>query len=107
MAAEKRHLAIYAGSFDPITKGHLDVLGRARRLFDEIVLAIGDNPDKPALFSAEERLEVVTTLVAEMVSQEPDGAPVRVAGGNYGIRLRSPRSNSAAERQTPRRRFAS
>ncbi len=79
MAAEKRHLAIYAGSFDPITKGHLDVLGRARRLFDEIVLAIGDNPDKPALFSAEERLEVVTTLVAEMVSQEPDGAPVRVA----------------------------
>ncbi len=47
MAAETRHLAIYAGSFDPITKGHLDVLGRARRLFDEIVLAIGDNPDKP------------------------------------------------------------
>jgi len=78
MAAATHHLAIYAGSFDPITKGHLDVLSRARRLFDEIVLAIGDNPDKPALFSAAERLEVVRTLVAEMVSQEPDGAPVRV-----------------------------
>lgn len=77
-APSTRHLAIYAGSFDPITLGHLDVLGRARRLFDKIVLAIGDNPEKPALFGAQERLEMARTLVDEMVADEPDGAPVQV-----------------------------
>src|SRR5690349_18725921 len=40
----REHLAIYAGSFDPITLGHLDVLRRARRLFDGIILGIGRNP---------------------------------------------------------------
>ena len=47
------HLAIYTGSFDPITLGHVDVLARARTLFDEIVLAIGHNPEKAALFTME------------------------------------------------------
>ncbi|MHC4429120.1 MAG: pantetheine-phosphate adenylyltransferase, partial [Planctomycetota bacterium] len=77
-AAPKTHIALYAGSFDPITLGHLDVLGRARQLFDEIVLAIGDNPDKPALFHFDERVEMARTLVEEMVTDEPHGAPVRV-----------------------------
>ena len=77
-ALPKTHLAVYTGSFDPITRGHLDVLGRARRLFDEIVLAIGDNPEKPALFSFHERVEMARTLVEEMLAAEPDSAPVRV-----------------------------
>ena len=51
----KEHLAIYAGSFDPITNGHLDVLHRARGMFDRIILGIGHNPDKPSLFQIEER----------------------------------------------------
>ena len=72
------HVAIYAGSFDPITLGHLDVLQRARRIFDKIVLAIGDNPEKPALFSFEERLEMAKLLVSEMIAAEPDGGPVQV-----------------------------
>lgn len=72
------HLAIYAGSFDPITLGHLDVLRRARKLFDDIILAIGRNPDKPALLSMKERQEMAQTLVAEMLETEPDGCPVRV-----------------------------
>ena len=72
------HIAIYAGSFDPITLGHLDVLRRARRLFDSIVLAIGRNPDKPALFTPEERQEMAQTLVDQILKSEPDGCPVRV-----------------------------
>ncbi len=75
----REHLAVYAGSFDPITNGHLDVLSRARRLFDRIVLAVGQNPDKPALFSSEERLEMAQALVEEMIDKDPDGAPVTVA----------------------------
>ncbi len=75
----RSHVALYAGSFDPITLGHLDVLRRARRLFDRIVLAIGDNPDKPALFTFEERLDMARALVEEMIAAEPDGAPVQVA----------------------------
>lgn len=74
-----RHLALYAGSFDPITYGHLDVLSRARQLFDEIVLGLGRNPEKPALFSFDEREEIARTLVDEMVAKEPNGAPMRVA----------------------------
>lgn len=73
-----RHLAIYTGSFDPITFGHLDVLARSRRLFDEVILAIGRNPNKAALFSFEERLELATTLIDELVAREPEGARVRV-----------------------------
>lgn len=72
------HLAVYAGSFDPITLGHLDVLRRARRLFDGIILAIGRNPDKPSLFSMEERQEMAQMLVDEMLEAEPNGCPVRV-----------------------------
>jgi pantetheine-phosphate adenylyltransferase len=75
----RTHVALYAGSFDPITLGHLDVLRRARRLFDRIVLGIGDNPDKPALFTFEERIEMARALVNDMVASEPDGAPVQVA----------------------------
>jgi pantetheine-phosphate adenylyltransferase len=73
-----RHLAVYAGSFDPITLGHLDVLRRARRLFDGIVLGIGRNPDKPSLFSMEERQEMAQMLVDEILESEPNGCDVRV-----------------------------
>ncbi len=78
MPAHRPHVALYAGSFDPITLGHLDVLGRARRLFDRLVLGIGDNPEKPALFSYQERIEMATQLVDEMVATEPNGCPVQV-----------------------------
>ena len=77
-AGTARHLALYAGSFDPITLGHLDVLKRARGLFDRICLGIGDNPEKPALFSFQERLTMAQKLVEEMVATKPDGAPVQV-----------------------------
>jgi pantetheine-phosphate adenylyltransferase len=77
MAASK-HLALYSGSFDPITLGHLDVLKRARGVFDEIVVAIGRNPEKEALFSIAERVAMAKSLVEELLRQEPGGAAVRV-----------------------------
>jgi len=73
-----RHLAIYTGSFDPISYGHLDILSRARGMFDEVVLAIGRNPNKEALFSFEERMALARTLVGELMAKDPSGAPVRV-----------------------------
>lgn len=76
----RKHLAIYPGSFDPITFGHLDVIQRGRRLFDELVVAVGRNPAKDQLFSAEERVEMCTALVDDLVRREPDGAKVTVKG---------------------------
>src|SRR2546423_8585385 len=51
--------AIYPGSFDPVTNGHLDVVERARKLFDEVIVAVAHNDEKQALFSLAERLELL------------------------------------------------
>lgn len=72
------HLAVFPGSFDPITFGHLDVVRRGRRLFDELVVAVGRNPGKDLLFSLEERVEMARALAEQLVAEEPDAAPVRV-----------------------------
>ena len=55
--------AIYPGSFDPITKGHLDVIQRAAKLFDEIVVAVAFNDQKKTLFDAEERVAMIQCAV--------------------------------------------
>ena len=52
-------LAVYPGSFDPPTLGHLDIVERAARLFDRLVVAVGRNPAKPGLLSVEERCEAL------------------------------------------------
>ena len=52
------------GSFDPVTHGHLDVVRRAARLFDEVVVAVGVNPSKKRLFSPEDRIAMLTDAVA-------------------------------------------
>jgi len=54
-----KRTAIYSGSFDPITKGHLDIICRARNLFDQVIVAVADNLQKKPLFSREERVEMV------------------------------------------------
>jgi len=63
--------AIYPGTFDPITNGHLDLLQRAARIFDEVVIAVADNPRKNPLFSIEERIAMV-----EVVSDHIDNVVV-------------------------------
>ena len=56
-------IAIYPGSFDPVTFGHLDILTRATLIFDRVVVAVLDNPLKSPLFSAEERIELIRAAV--------------------------------------------
>lgn len=57
--------AIYPGSFDPVTNGHLDVINRARRIFDKVVVAVARNVSKNALFSTEERVQLIEENVAK------------------------------------------
>jgi len=65
MAKDTR--AIYPGSFDPITNGHVDLVKRTLRVFDEVVIAIATNPDKDhSLFSVEERLQMITEVFTEV-----------------------------------------
>jgi pantetheine-phosphate adenylyltransferase len=61
--------ALYAGSFDPVTNGHLDVVRQAARLADRLVLAIGVHPGKKPLFPAEERLAMLEETCAAIVKE--------------------------------------
>jgi len=55
-------IAIYPGSFDPITNGHLDIIKRARSLFDKVIITVNNNPLKTFLFTAQERVEMIKEL---------------------------------------------
>src|SRR5437867_11385959 len=55
--------AIYPGSFDPLTNGHLDVIERSARLFDEVIVAILTNPQKEPLFTVDERMDILRRIV--------------------------------------------
>jgi pantetheine-phosphate adenylyltransferase len=57
--------AIYPGSFDPVTNGHLDVIERARKLFDEVIVAVAHNDEKQALFSLSERLDLLRDTIGK------------------------------------------
>lgn len=57
--------AIYAGSFDPFTLGHLDIVNRASKMFDEVIVALGTNTSKKSLFTADEKLEMIQEVIDE------------------------------------------
>ncbi|MBT3219163.1 MAG: pantetheine-phosphate adenylyltransferase [Proteobacteria bacterium] len=86
-------VAIYAGSFDPLTMGHIDIISRGAKLFDELVVAIGNNPSKSYMFDLEERkvmvseacqdipgLRVVTFAGLLVQASESEGANVILRG---------------------------
>ena len=58
--------AIYPGSFDPVTNGHLDVVERARKLFDEVIVAVAHNDEKQALFRLKERIDLLQETVGKI-----------------------------------------
>jgi pantetheine-phosphate adenylyltransferase len=58
--------AIYPGSFDPVTNGHLDIIERARKLFDEVIVAVAHNDEKEPVFSLSERLELLQETVGKI-----------------------------------------
>jgi pantetheine-phosphate adenylyltransferase len=82
-------IAIYPGTFDPITKGHIDLIERGIRIFDHLIIAIAPNPGKNPLFSPDERVELVTDVLSHLEQVEVrrfDGLLVQFAQ-NAGARV--------------------
>jgi pantetheine-phosphate adenylyltransferase len=88
--------AVFPGSFDPITNGHLDVIHRAMGLFDELIVAVGRSPIKNQLFSPQERVEMIAELIGDMpgvIVESFDGLMVEYATKrNANVVLRGLRS---------------
>jgi pantetheine-phosphate adenylyltransferase len=64
------HNAVYPGSFDPLTNGHLDIIRRATRLFDRVLVAVLENEGKAPLFSVAERMELINRCVKDIPGVE-------------------------------------
>ncbi|TDX52187.1 pantetheine-phosphate adenylyltransferase [Orenia marismortui] len=67
------NIAVYAGSFDPVTNGHLDIIKRASRIFDKVIVAVFHNPNKNPLFTMEERMEILEEAIIDYEGVEVDG----------------------------------
>ena len=65
-------IAIYPGSFDPVTNGHIDIINRALKMFDKVIVAVGDNPGKKSTFSTEERVEMLNESTKDIENIEID-----------------------------------
>ena len=76
MSQTKFVRAIFPGTFDPITNGHLDVIGRGMKIVDELIIAVGDNPHKKPLFTGAERVE----MIRELVQDKPEVKVERFTG---------------------------
>lgn len=60
-----KKIAVYPGSFDPITFGHLDIINRALKIFDEVIIAVARNERKSPLFSVDERVELIKSVIKD------------------------------------------
>lgn len=93
--------AVYVGSFDPPTLGHLDIIQRGSRLFDRLIVGIGINPDKKPLLTPEERVALVRNISADLPNVEVrcfEGLTVRFAQEcNAAVLLRGVRTVSDIE----------
>jgi len=85
-------IAVYPGSFDPITNGHVDIIKRGLRVFDELIVLIAYNPNKKTLFSVEERVEMIQEVIRDFKNVRVDSFDgllveyVKVAGANVILR---------------------
>lgn len=83
-------VAVYPGSFDPITNGHMDVLRRAVSIFDKVIVLVAVNPDKKSRFSTEERVEMIKEAVKDypnVVVDSYNGLTVKYAKENGATHL--------------------
>lgn len=65
-------VAVYPGTFDPITNGHIDIVQRAATLFDKVIVAVATNPQKEPLFSVEERMDMIAAVMQDYPQVEID-----------------------------------
>jgi len=65
-------IAVYPGSFDPITNGHLDIIERAAALFDKLIVVVAYNPNKKTTFNVEERVSMIKEAVSHLKNVEVD-----------------------------------
>jgi len=64
--------AVYPGSFDPVTNGHIDIIKRALKIIDKLIVTVGDNPEKKPTFTKEERLEMIKESTKDLKNLEID-----------------------------------
>lgn len=92
MTKAQETLAVFPGTFDPITLGHVDIARRACRLFDQLIIAVGSNPEKTPWFSIDQRVEMIREALADTpnVSVDPYAGLtmdyVRRVGANVIVR---------------------
>ena len=67
-----KRIAIYPGTFDPITNGHIDVLKRASKLFDKVIISVGQSSSKTSLFTVDERIKMLRSAVLKIKNAEVD-----------------------------------
>lgn len=104
-------IAIYPGSFDPVTLGHLDIIRRASGLFDRLIVAVMHNQNKKPMFSVEERMEMLRRTTADLPNVEielrrpagglrPQKKRLRARKGSarsIGLRVRVPNGSGKSE----------
>lgn len=69
---DRKTIAIYPGSFDPVTKGHLDLIARGAQIFDQLIVAVAQNSQKNALFAPNERVEMLEAVTFDYKNVEVD-----------------------------------
>lgn len=100
---EKARIAVYTGSFDPVTLGHVNVIERAAKLFDKLIVGIGVNVEKKALFTPDERVELIRRVMSHVPNvdvQTFDGLAVsfvRQCGSRVMVRGVRPLTDIAGE----------
>ena len=96
-----KHRALYTGSFDPMTNGHLDIITRSSRMFDELVVGVIVNPSKKALFTKEERVRMIQDVVKDLGNVTVDSFEGLLAdyvnAGNFDAVVRGLRATTDFE----------
>ena len=63
-------IAVFPGSFDPLTNGHLDIIKRASGIFEKVIVGVGNNTSKAALFTPQEKMTLISTVVKDLPNVE-------------------------------------